>query len=48
MSRKRRSNFEEDYVKAIKKIMREKIGFNLLKLQRTRKNIHARIKIEIN
>ena len=37
MSGKRRSNFEGDYVKAIKKIMREEIGFQPTKVTKNKK-----------
>lgn len=37
MSKKRRSNFEEDYIKAIKKVMREEIGFQPTKVTKNKK-----------
>ena len=49
MSGKRRSNFEADYVKAIKKIMREEIGFQPTKITKNkRKYSRKNYKIELD
>lgn len=49
MSGKRRSNFEVDYVKAIKKIMREEIGFQPTKITKNkRKYSRKNYKIELD
>lgn len=47
MSRKRR--FEDDYVKAIKKIMREEIGFQPTKITKNKKKYSRKnYKIELD
>ena len=49
MSGKRRSNFEVDYVKAIKKIMREEIGYQPTKITKNKKKYSRKnYKIELD
>ena len=37
MKSKRKSSFEKDYVKAIKKIMREEVGFHPTRISKNKK-----------
>ena len=49
MKSKRKNNFEKDYVKAIKKIMREEIGFQPTKISKNKKKYSRKnYKIEID
>ena len=49
MKSKRKNNFEKDYVKAIKKIMREEVGFQSTKISKNKKKYSRKnYKIEIN
>ena len=49
MTSKRKSSFEKDYVKAIKKIMREEVGFQPTRISKNKKKYSRKnYKIEIN
>jgi hypothetical protein len=49
MKSKRKNNFEKDYVKAIKKIMREEIGFQPTRISKNKKKYSRKnYKIEID